>query len=377
MARPLYKTEGQLPARRAPEGHTGLWFDKFCDRWRNDGDVWTMKSPKNDDKEPKLDWIEGVTEGSIGKSSQIHESAMRSMRLIERRGGHAAVFVTEFRFVTGLGRNHPIENGFAWHPTLGTPYLPGSSIKGLVRSWAELDSDTSSDRETVVHLLGDQRTAGNLCFLDALPVEPVRLEADVMTPHYAGWTEQEPPGDWLSPTPIPFLTTAAGTPFLFGIVPCRTVADEELETASAWLRAALSWAGAGAKTAVGYGRFRHEDAETTRWTERVRLEDQNRREERERQEAMRSPEGRWRLELKGLSESETLDLVRIQLEKNRIEDAGERSAFARAVATTGLLEYWRRGTTRDSHTPVGKKKLKDRARLLDNALGEGESMKNN
>ena len=377
MARPLYKTEGQLPARRAPEGHTGLWFDKFCDRWRNDGDLWTMKSSKNDDNEPKLDWIKGVTEESIGTTSQIHESAMRLMRLIERRGGHVAVFVTESRFVTGLGRSHPVENGFAWHPTLGTPYLPGSSIKGLVRSWAELDSDTSSDRETVVHLLGDQRTAGNLCFLDALPVEPVQLEADVMTPHYAGWTEQEPPGDWLSPTPIPFLTTAAGTPFLFGIVPCRTVADEELETASSWLRAALSWAGAGAKTAVGYGRFRHEDAETTRWTERVRLEDQNRREERERQEAMRSPEGRWRLELKGLSESETLDLVRIQLEKNRIEDAGERSAFARAVATTGLLEYWRRGTTRDSHTPVGKKKLKERARLLDNALGEGESMNNN
>ena len=130
MARPLYKTEGQLPARRAPEGHTGLWFDKFCDRWRNDGDVWTMKSPKNDDKEPKLDWIEGVTEGSIGKSSQIHESAMRSMRLIERRGGHAAVFVTEFRFVTGLGRSHPIENGFAWHPTLGTPYLPAVRSRG-------------------------------------------------------------------------------------------------------------------------------------------------------------------------------------------------------------------------------------------------------
>ena len=32
-----------------------------------------------------------------------------------------------------------------------------------------------------------------------------------MTPHFAGWTEQGPPGDWLSPTPIPFLTTAAGT----------------------------------------------------------------------------------------------------------------------------------------------------------------------
>ena len=35
MHLPLYRTEGQ-PARRAPDGHAGLWFDKFCDRWQID-----------------------------------------------------------------------------------------------------------------------------------------------------------------------------------------------------------------------------------------------------------------------------------------------------------------------------------------------------
>ena len=375
MRRPLYKLKDQ-PARRAPDGHAGLWFDKFCDRWRVDGGVWTLLKDARDDDNPKLGWIENVTKDSIGTTSRIHECVMRLVRLLDRRAGRAAVFVTESRFVTGLGRSHPVENGFAWHPTLGTPYLPGSSIKGLVRAWATGDSAASPDRETIARLLGNRQTAGKLCFLDAVPVEPVQLEADVMTPHYAGWTEKEPPGDWLSPTPIPFLTTAAGTPFLFGIVPCG-VADQDVETASAWLREALDWAGAGAKTAVGYGRFRLDDAQTTRWTERVRLEDHHRRDERERREAMQSPEGRWRLELKGLSETAILDRVRIHLEKSPLDDARERAAFARVVAATEFVGHWRRGATRNPQTPIGKKKLRERVRLLDNALQESNAVNGN
>ncbi len=372
MSRPLYKTGDHLSLRRAPEGHAGLWFDKFCDRWCIDGNSWTLRSAGDEDN-PKLDWIGNVTERPVGTSSQIREYTMRLMRLIESRAGRAAVFVTESRFVTGLGRSHPVENGFAWHPTLGTPYLPGSSIKGLVRAWAKLDSDTSSDGETVTRLLGNRRTAGNLRFLDAVPVEPVQLQADVMTPHFAGWTEQEPPGDWLSPTPIPFLTSAVGTPFLFGIVPCRVGDHGDLKTAAAWLRDALSWAGAGAKTAVGYGRFRRDDDDTTRWRERVRLEERNRQEERERREAMQSPEGRWRLKLKGLSETEILDMVRVHLEKAPIEDPIERTAFARAVVSASPVEHWRRGVPRDGTTRLGKKKLRDRARLLDEASGQRDA----
>jgi CRISPR-associated protein Cmr6 len=36
-----------------------------------------------------------------------------------------------------LGNPHPVEKGFLWHPTLGTPSLPGSGVKGLVRAWVE------------------------------------------------------------------------------------------------------------------------------------------------------------------------------------------------------------------------------------------------
>ncbi len=40
-------------------------------------------------------------------------------------------------FVTGMGLEHPLENGFAFLDPYGLPYLPGSSVKGVVRRAAE------------------------------------------------------------------------------------------------------------------------------------------------------------------------------------------------------------------------------------------------
>ena len=72
--------------------------------------------------------------------------------------------------------------------------------------------------------------------------------------------------------------------------------------------------------------------------------------------------------MQGRSEAEILDLVRIHLEKEPLEAPRERRAFAHAVQSKGLLEQWRQGRKQEPQTNVGKKKLKERARLLDNAL---------
>ncbi len=364
MRRPLYRNAAQEPTSRDAGGHAGLWFDKFCNRWRIK-EATAELSPSRD-RNPKLEWIQTLAGANpIGARDLIEESAFRLMRFIGSRGGQAEVFTTESRFVTGLGRSHPVENGFAWHPTLGTPYLPGSSVKGMVCSWAKAEGVSLPD---VQCLLGEPGRAGHVCFLDAVPVAPVHLEADLMTPHHAGWCENDPPGDWRSPTPIPFLVTAAETSFLFGIIPRHTVAAGDIDAVSEWLRCALAYAGGGAKTAVGYGRFRHDDEQTRRWTNRVGDETRKRREDRERQEAMKSPEGRWGLEIKGKSEAQILELVRIYLEKEPLQDAEERKAFARAVHATGLVKGWRRGKPLEQGTKVGKKKLKERAQLLDRAV---------
>lgn len=243
LPRPLYKSsEG---AKFSTEANAGLWYDKFVDRW--EGNSWDQA------KANKLAWIKTVA-GPVGSKSHIDESATRQKQLADRCGGRAFVLTTESRFVTGLGREHPIENGFAWHHTLGAPYLPGSSIKGLIRNWAEQwEGQTNAE---VNSILGGPGSVGRVLVLDALPTQRPSLEADVMTPHYSAYYQNgDAPGDWLSPTPIPFLVVAAGTPFQFALVPNTSADAPHLKTVEHWLRDALSWLGAGAKTAVGYGRF--------------------------------------------------------------------------------------------------------------------------
>ncbi len=370
--RPLHKGVASRLSRH-PKGHAGLWFDKFCDTWSVVGDKWTL-SASGGGANLKLDWIRTVANGNpVGSDKEIGEYVVRLLRLVRARGGQFAVFEAESRFVTGLGRSHPVENGFAWHPTLGTPYLPGSSVKGLVRSWAAADADPRLTQEAVDRVFGAGGAAGPVqgvgavCFLDAVPLGPVRLDADVMTPHYAGWGPENPPGDWCSPKPIPFLTAAANTRMLVGVVPRSNVHEGDLESVFKWLESALEWSGAGAKTAVGYGRFRRDEKATRDYRDRMEGEDRKRREERERQEAMKSPEDRWRLKLKGMTETQLLEEVRLHLEKHPIEDPQERRAFAEAVRATGYLDYWRRGQAK-TRTNVGRKKLKQRARLVQTAL---------
>lgn len=249
MPRPLYAHSS--PTFNPQTSHAGLWYDKFCDQWKND---WMLPS------EQKVQWIRTVTNGTrTGDAVLLSQFAGRQQSMIEGLGGKCLPFQTESRFVTGLGREHPVENGFAWHPTLGTPYLPGSSIKGMLRAWAILDGQTDAADK----ILGCQESqngadghVGMVIVFDAIPLGPVKLEVDVMTPHYADYYGSGAvPGDWLSPVPIPFLVVAAGTAFQFGIAPRTTDGKEHLETVAEWLKNALQWLGAGAKTAVGYGRF--------------------------------------------------------------------------------------------------------------------------
>ena len=268
MARPIYAEAAQHPVTLGKQGNSGLWFDKFCNTWNVGPGGWSMSTHRDSDN-PKFQWIESVSHSPVGEKEQLKESARRLMAITQARGGRTAVFTSESRFVTGLGRSHPVENGFAWHPTLGTPFLPGSSVKGMVRAWAKTEAEPGTEKAFRDRLLGNGEHAGTIAFLDAIPVTQVQLEADVMTPHYAGWSPDDPPGDWRSPTPIPFLTAAAGTSFLFGIIPCGRVKGTDLDAAWEWLTAALEWAGGGAKTALGYGRFTLDDVETDALTEQA------------------------------------------------------------------------------------------------------------
>ncbi len=278
LARPLYQDAKRAQFQWNMRGNAGLWYDKFCDRWLQDGarlsdQSWTTFAGDS----AKLEWIKTVANiggtkthrKTVGDPHLLEEVANRVEELAQANGGTTFQLATVWRFVTGLGRNHPVENGFAWHHTLGTPYIPGSSLKGLTRAYARnWEANDPGESEKALRVFGPapetELSVGSVVFLDAVPTEPVALEADVMTPHYAPWyqadpkdIEKNPPADWYDPTPIPFLTVAPGQVFLFAVLP-RISTDEarqDCAVAANWLKRALDILGAGAKTAVGYGQF--------------------------------------------------------------------------------------------------------------------------
>lgn len=231
-------------------------------------------------------------------------------------------------FTTGLGNEHPLENGFAFLNPYGLPYLPGSGVKGVLRQaarelasgeWGE-NHGWSSEK---THLLGkielstidalfglegkngdSDHVRGALSFWDALPQIPGdTLAVDIMTPHQSHYYQQRQdrksgdstsPHDSGAPNPISFLTLPPGTGFAFHVV-CDAAHLERLAPdlahgqrwhtlLTAAFEHAFAWLGFGAKTAVGYGAMQvNQAAIKRREREAAELRAQAERDEAERQ----------------------------------------------------------------------------------------------
>jgi CRISPR-associated protein Cmr6 len=210
-------------------------------------------------------------------------------------------------FTTGLGNEHPLENGFAFLNPYGLPYLPGSGVKGVLRQAAqELASGEWGDpkgwskdkcytlavgKESIplsaIDVLfglespegSQQHVRGALSFWDVIPqMAGNSLLVEIMTPHQSHYYQQKAqagsttPHDSGQPNPICFLTVPPGSRFIFYVV-CdekhlRHVTQRRdphapdllAEGESHWktllcaaFQHAFQWLGFGAKTAVGYG----------------------------------------------------------------------------------------------------------------------------
>ncbi|MCP4185404.1 MAG: type III-B CRISPR module RAMP protein Cmr6 [Hyphomicrobiales bacterium] len=299
-----------LPGRHASftfaSGNQGLYFNKFFNQWTRDfsetnsnvtgllnGKTSWIMSHVHQEILADCQYPDDKPAHNMDKAAGDHDALAsatgRTAELATLLDGNACTYVTVGPFITGMGLSHPVENGFLWHHTLGVPYLPGSSIKGMIRAWLrdwcgiEKGEDGYDEHiDEVAQLFGgpvyesyidengkekqkEIRSAGvgNIIVFDALPVEPVKLYAEVITPHDGGWRitdkrEENPPADWISPVPIPFLVVSEGAKFQFAIAPRNGANEGDLENAWKYLGEALEWIGAGAKTAVGFGRFENE-----------------------------------------------------------------------------------------------------------------------
>lgn len=275
MRTPLYE-EHDSP--RNPQknltSHKGLWFERFFNKYDSN---WTV----GDDA--KITWIKGVS-GLCGDKATLTSHSLAQQQLCDNLEGTSQIFKNNWHFVSCMGNDHPVENGMSWHPTLGTPYLAGAAVKGLLRGWLEQWSGLEggelkeklfrwfgSDDKEVKEQQKDSQ-AGGLIFFDAIPIDQVELTCDIMTPHMGKWYSNGGkisksnysdtlPADWHNPIPIPFLVVKQVS-LLVSIAPRphAEISQEELQEVMQMLTMALDYLGAGAKTATGYGRFDIDEA---------------------------------------------------------------------------------------------------------------------
>jgi CRISPR-associated protein Cmr6 len=167
----------------------------------------------------------------------------------------------------GAGYAHPklkendedFQLGFFFDHTTGLPVIPGSSIKGALRSLLPIDGDVNSKREYVKALYKwDDAFIDDLCarfedgktvffdaYIEVTDDEKGRIFAeDYITSHFS----DEPMGAFKDPNPVRFIKIRPGVTFRFQF----GIDDERVLEA---FKTLLIDHGVGAKTNVGYGAF--------------------------------------------------------------------------------------------------------------------------
>jgi CRISPR-associated protein Cmr6 len=265
---------------RCPPGHRfNLYFSAWSDSWGLDKD--SAKAHALRQVLPLGDAKAALT-GLLDRQEGLAKVLPEDRRLvIDAR--------TTSPFATGLGLEHPIENGFAFLSPYGLPYLAGSGVKGVLRRAAEelRDNNEPGFEQTVIDalfgpedpgalgtgapLLEDKRRRGAVTCWDVFPVPPNdgphkdSLVVEIMTPHYSHYYQPEKgkerfatPHDAGKPNPIAFLAVPANSAFRFVVtfepafLPAPLPADWKILIDRVF-RHAFDWLGFGTKTAVGYG----------------------------------------------------------------------------------------------------------------------------
>jgi CRISPR-associated protein Cmr6 len=270
---------------RIKDVHPGLLLDKFsaiCIRdWKinQDGD-------EHDDRGNTIDEtkfqkfqrvaIERVKKASLSFSNTIINTASKRrseyfQHLIKINKMEVISCQTISPLTIDLSHPSSLENaGIGLHPLYGFLYLPGSSLKGMTRAYAETlwlphEKDKKMAEDKILTIFGndpdeheeDEFHAGAVIFHDAFPENPPPLEVDVVSNHHKSYYDNKnAPGDWEDPVMVFFLCIKEGINFEFAVSLNPPHKDQTLLTqAKEWLLGALCHLGAGAKTSAGYGYF--------------------------------------------------------------------------------------------------------------------------
>ena len=262
---PKYLENFTISWKDVPAGHRHTIY------WHTDG---TDKS-----KLERLSSIAGdtsLTEGiEVGK---IWEALQERFKHMTNGFRHNGIQVTEFpielqdSLLCGSGLSHLTEVGMSFMNPYGIPYIPGSSIKGILRDAAQMlaydktDSLTHDDVNDLFGIVGGSKEdenqvsrMGHLQFLDSFPQEFKNLlDLDILTPHHKSYFQDNGyPHDEEDPIPIPYLVVKKGAKFKLAILHDHHNSSEQEIACSKKVQRIVEYAiehmGFGAKTSIGYG----------------------------------------------------------------------------------------------------------------------------
>lgn len=271
--------EEEVKCRAARKSREGLELQKVLKMQGMDAAIRVLRGKNLPGLWEKSDFRAPQTWRQLATLSPTDKAMMCA--LLRRQEGAAAGLTPEklFRleasavapFTTGLGIQHPLENGFAFFHPQGLPYYAGSGVKGVLRQaarelasgeWGEscgwtqqyhyfLPTGSSEGNDeigeeaeeiplSVLDVLfgkeseeGERRhVQGALAFWDVFPrIEENSLLVEIMTPHQSHYYSQKEesavasqpisPHDSGSPIPISFLTVPPGSRFVFHVI-CDT-----------------------------------------------------------------------------------------------------------------------------------------------------------
>jgi CRISPR-associated protein Cmr6 len=260
--------------------HVGLWLDRMlAEPYKQGRQEWTGRQQLYRTAEKAL--APGAASDQAPPAVESYRPLFAAWReaLEEQEPGverHFLTFEATSRILLHPASNSTVTDGsILLHHTYGVPYLPGSAIKGVVRSRLERMSrgeEAQRFGDLAGEMLGVLGLASLIDFLDALwiPEGPggkspgwSPLALDIVNPHHpsyytAGEGGRRPPSDMDDPVPVHRLSLAPRTRFL---VVAETPRSPEIAPWLKWLLEevlvrALAEDGIGAWTSAGYGRLK-------------------------------------------------------------------------------------------------------------------------
>ena len=277
------------------------------------------------------------------------------------------------QLVHGLGTAHVLDTAITIHPVYGVPYIPASSLKGIVRHYfiqtffkgdgaklAETAERTAKEEKLYklyADIFGTQEGRGLVNFLDVY-FPSGTLEADIMAVQFRSYYNsggKDAPREVEPPLPVNFYVLKSDEPveFVYYMMknrkPNSNFTHEEIaKIVGDWLQGALTHMGLGSKTSRGYGRFTNIKEVDDEKLENLKRRQKQAKQERIRKQLERKKRKEEAKRLASMTEEERLVYTIEQLDPKNVQDLekSKGALFNEVIETNNieaaraLKEYW-------------------------------------